>query len=104
MSALGLTAEHPVMRSTDFWTSHECLLLPYEQALTRLDSTTGRFYDCSAHMLWLPPDHTTSHGSSPHIEFLRGVANPIAIKVRIYIYRLLIDICPFDLQTANDPA
>jgi 3-deoxy-7-phosphoheptulonate synthase len=81
MSALGLTAEHPVMRSTDFWTSHECLLLPFEQALTRLDSTTRRFYDCSAHMLWVGDKHTSQLDNIAHIEFLRGIANPIAIKV-----------------------
>ncbi|KAJ8769697.1 hypothetical protein K2173_005300 [Erythroxylum novogranatense] len=52
MAAAGLTVEHPIMTTTDFWTSHECLLLPYEQALTRLDSTSGQYYDCSAHMLW----------------------------------------------------
>lgn len=43
MAACGLTADHPLMRSTDFFTSHECLLLPYEQALTRIDSTTGQW-------------------------------------------------------------
>ncbi|PWZ20177.1 Phospho-2-dehydro-3-deoxyheptonate aldolase 2, chloroplastic [Zea mays] len=53
MTAAGLTVDHPIMTTTDFWTSHECLLLPYEQSLTRKDSTSGLFYDCSAHMLWV---------------------------------------------------
>ncbi|KAL0375993.1 UNVERIFIED_CONTAM: Phospho-2-dehydro-3-deoxyheptonate aldolase 2, chloroplastic [Sesamum calycinum] len=53
MASCGLTADHPVMTTTEFWTSHECLLLPYEQALTREDSTSGLYYDCSAHMLWV---------------------------------------------------
>nr|GMD48473.1 phospho-2-dehydro-3-deoxyheptonate aldolase 1, chloroplastic-like [Ipomoea batatas] len=52
MSAAGLTVDHPIMKTTNFWTSHECLHLPYEQSLTRLDSTSGLYYDCSAHFLW----------------------------------------------------
>ncbi|CAI5491350.1 unnamed protein product [Closterium sp. Naga37s-1] len=79
MAACGLTAEHPSMRSTDFFTSHECLLLPYEQALTRIDSTTGRWYDCSAHFIWV--GERTRQLDCAHIEFLRGVANPLGIKV-----------------------
>uniref|UniRef100_A0A0E0KEJ1 Phospho-2-dehydro-3-deoxyheptonate aldolase n=1 Tax=Oryza punctata TaxID=4537 RepID=A0A0E0KEJ1_ORYPU len=79
MSAAGLTVDHPLMTSTDFWTSHECLLLPYEQALTRQDSTTGLFYDCSAHMLWV--GERTRQLDGAHVEFLRGVANPLGIKV-----------------------
>ncbi|KAL5217584.1 hypothetical protein ABZP36_018268 [Zizania latifolia] len=79
MSAAGLTMDHPLMTSTDFWTSHECLLLPYEQALTRQDSTTGLFYDCSAHMLWA--GERTRQLDGAHVEFLRGVANPLGIKV-----------------------
>ncbi|KAB8092054.1 hypothetical protein EE612_017811 [Oryza sativa] len=79
MSAAGLTVDHPLMTSTDFWTSHECLLLPYEQSLTRQDSTTGHFYDCSAHMLWV--GERTRQLDGAHVEFLRGVANPLGIKV-----------------------
>ncbi|KAG8097318.1 hypothetical protein GUJ93_ZPchr0013g37849 [Zizania palustris] len=79
MSAAGLAVDHPLMASTDFWTSHECLLLPYEQALTRQDSTTGLFYDCSAHMLWA--GERTRQLDGAHVEFLRGVANPLGIKV-----------------------
>uniref|UniRef100_A0A7I4D3Q4 Phospho-2-dehydro-3-deoxyheptonate aldolase n=1 Tax=Physcomitrium patens TaxID=3218 RepID=A0A7I4D3Q4_PHYPA len=79
MAACGLTLDHPVMTSTQFWTSHECLLLPYEQALTREDSTTGLWYDCSAHMLWI--GERTRQLDGAHIEFLRGVANPLGVKV-----------------------
>lgn len=81
MSACGLTADHPIMTTTEFWTSHECLLLPYEQALTREDSTSGLYYDCSAHMLWV--GERTRQLDGAHVEFLRGVANPLGIKVTI---------------------
>ncbi|OMO89466.1 DAHP synthetase, class II [Corchorus olitorius] len=79
MGAAGITNAHPVMAKAEFWTSHECLLLPYEQALTRKDSTTGLYYDCSAHMLWV--GERTRHLDGAHVEFLRGVANPLGIKV-----------------------
>ncbi|KAL5755360.1 hypothetical protein ACOSP7_023580 [Xanthoceras sorbifolium] len=79
MAAAGLTVEHPIMTSTEFWTSHECLLLPYEQALTRQDSTSGLYYDCSAHMLWV--GERTRQLDGAHVEFLRGIANPLGIKV-----------------------
>ncbi|KAI4385250.1 hypothetical protein MLD38_003299 [Melastoma candidum] len=75
----GLTVDHPIMTTTEFWTSHECMLLPYEQALTRLDSTSGLYYDCSAHMIWVG-EHTRQLDGA-HVEFLRGVANPLWIKV-----------------------
>lgn len=79
MAAAGLTLDHPIMTTTEFWTSHECLLLPYEQALTREDSTSGLYYDCSAHMLWV--GERTRQLDGAHVEFLRGVANPLGIKV-----------------------
>lgn len=79
MSCAGLTPDHPIMATTNFWTSHECLLLPYEQALTREDSTSGLYYDCSAHMLWV--GERTRQLDGAHVEFLRGVANPLGIKV-----------------------
>jgi 3-deoxy-7-phosphoheptulonate synthase len=68
----------PQLQGTEFYTSHEALLLPYEQALTRRDSLTGDWYDCSAHMLWIG-DRTRFDGSA-HVEFLRGVGNPIGMK------------------------
>ncbi|KAE9615230.1 hypothetical protein Lal_00048275 [Lupinus albus] len=79
MGAAGLTVDHPIMKTTEFWTSHECLLLPFEQSLTRLDSTSGLYYDCSAHMLWV--GERTRQLDGAHVEFLRGVANPLGIKV-----------------------
>nr|GMD52324.1 phospho-2-dehydro-3-deoxyheptonate aldolase 1, chloroplastic-like [Ipomoea batatas] len=79
MNAAGLTMDHPIMKTTDFWTSHECLHLPYEQSLTRLDSTSGLYYDCSAHFLWA--GERTRQLDGAHVEFLRGVANPLGIKV-----------------------
>ncbi|KAK9162706.1 hypothetical protein Syun_003608 [Stephania yunnanensis] len=79
MAAAGLTIDHPIMTTTEFWTSHECLHLPYEQALTRKDSTSGLYYDCSAHMLWV--GERTRQLDGAHVEFLRGVANPLGIKV-----------------------
>lgn len=79
MTAAGLTSVHPIMTTTEFWTSHECLHLPYEAALTRLDSTSGLYYDCSAHMLWV--GERTRQLDGAHVEFLRGVANPLGIKV-----------------------
>lgn len=79
MAAAGLTIDHPIMATTDFWTSHECLHLPYEQALTREDSTSGLYYDCSAHMVWV--GERTRQLDGAHVEFLRGVANPLGIKV-----------------------
>jgi 3-deoxy-7-phosphoheptulonate synthase len=79
MAAVGLTSETtPQIRETDFFTSHEALLLPYEQALTRVDSTTGDWYDVSGHMLWIGDRTRQINGA--HVEFLRGVKNPIGMK------------------------
>lgn len=79
MAATGLSVDHPIMTTTNFWTSHECLLLPFEQALTREDSTTGLYYDCSAHMVWI--GERTRQLDGAHVEFARGIANPLGIKV-----------------------
>ncbi|MEP3525690.1 MAG: 3-deoxy-7-phosphoheptulonate synthase class II [Hyphomicrobiales bacterium] len=79
MKAVGITSESaPQLRSTDFFTSHEALLLGYEEAFTRVDSTTGDHYATSGHMLWIgdrtrQPDHA-------HVEYFRGIKNPIGIK------------------------
>ncbi len=79
MEACGVSPETtPAMRTTPFYTSHEALLLPYEQALTRKDSLTGDYYDTSAHFLWIG-DRTRFEGSA-HVEFLRGIHNPIGMK------------------------
>jgi len=79
MRAVGITSESaPQLRSTNFFTSHEALLLGYEEAFTRVDSTTGDYYATSGHMLWIgdrtrQPDHA-------HVEYFRGIKNPIGIK------------------------
>ncbi len=80
MEACGLTSQSaPQIRETEFFTSHEALILQYEQALTRVDSTTGDWYDCSAHMLW--GGYRTRRGDGAHIEFLRGIGNPLGLKI-----------------------
>ena len=79
MEACGLTSETtPQIRETEFFTSHEALLLNYEQALTRIDSTTGDWYDCSAHLLWC--GERTRELDGAHMEFLRGIKNPVGCK------------------------
>ncbi|WP_028669639.1 class II 3-deoxy-7-phosphoheptulonate synthase [Saccharospirillum impatiens] len=79
MSACGISPENtPQIRETQFFTSHEALLLPYEQALTRQDSLTGDWYDCSAHMLWI--GDRTRQLDSAHVEFCRGIHNPLGLK------------------------
>ena len=79
MKACGIDADTvPQLKATSFYTSHEALLLPYEQAMTRQDSLTGDWYDTSAHMLWIG-DRTRFQGSA-HVEYLRGIGNPIGVK------------------------
>ncbi|MBU0675432.1 MAG: 3-deoxy-7-phosphoheptulonate synthase class II [Proteobacteria bacterium] len=79
MQLIGLDTEIPQIKQASFFTSHEALLLGYEEALTRQDSTTGDWYDCSAHMVWI--GDRTRQLDGAHIEFLRGVLNPIGMKV-----------------------
>src|SRR6195952_864011 len=79
MRACGLNLEsHPELRSTDFYTSHEALLLGYEQAFTRVDSTTGDWYATSGHMIWI--GDRTRQLDHAHIEYFRGIKNPIGLK------------------------
>jgi len=79
MEACGITSENtPTINETTLYTSHEALLMTYEEALTRQDSLTGDWYDCSAHMLWI--GDRTRDVNDAHVEFLRGVKNPIGIK------------------------
>jgi 3-deoxy-7-phosphoheptulonate synthase len=79
MEACGLTSEAtPQIRETEFYTSHEALFLSYEEALTRIDSTTGDWYDCSAHLVWL--GDRTKQLDGAHVEFLCGIKNPIGMK------------------------
>jgi len=80
MAACGMNSDNaPQIRETAFYTSHESLLLPYEEALTRQSSTHHRTYACSAHFLWI--GDRTRQPDGAHVEFLRGVANPIGMKV-----------------------
>lgn len=79
MDTIGISMENPQITQAQLFTSHEALLLDYEESLTRIDSTTGDWYDCSAHMLWI--GERTRQVDCAHVEFLRGVLNPIGIKV-----------------------
>ena len=79
MTACGFDTDDAAMRQVELYTSHEALLLGYEQALTRQDSITGDWYDCSAHMLWI--GERTRELEGAHVEFLRGVHNPIGSKI-----------------------
>ena len=80
MRACGITSDSvAAMRETDFYTCHEALLLPYEQAMTRVDSTSGDWYDTSAHFLWIGA--RTNQNDGAQIEFVRGIKNPIGLKV-----------------------
>ncbi|HJR55540.1 MAG TPA: 3-deoxy-7-phosphoheptulonate synthase class II [Rhizomicrobium sp.] len=79
MDAIGINSGSvPQLRGTDFYTSHEALHLAYEQAMTRIDSTSGDWYDTSAHMLWIG-DRTRQEGGA-HVEYMRGIKNPIGLK------------------------
>jgi len=79
MDAVGINSNTtPELRSVDFYTSHESLLLGYEECLTRVDSTSGDWYDTSAHMLWI--GDRTRQPDGAHIEFVRGIKNPIGMK------------------------
>ncbi len=80
MRACGVDTEsHSALHEVDVFTSHEALILGYEEALTRQDSLTGGWYDCSAHMLWI--GERTRQLDGAHVEFLRGVGNPIGVKI-----------------------
>jgi 3-deoxy-7-phosphoheptulonate synthase len=80
MQAIGVTPQsHPDLTRVEFFTSHEALLLGYEEAMTRVDSTSGDWYDVSAHLLWI--GERTRQLDGAHVEFMRGVKNPIGLKV-----------------------
>jgi 3-deoxy-7-phosphoheptulonate synthase len=102
MAAIGVTPEsHPSLHQVDFFTSHEALLLNYEETLTRVDSTTGDWYDTSAHMLWI--GERTRQLDGAHVEYMRGIKNPIGMKVGATLepdeLLRLIDV----LNPANEP-
>ena len=79
MAAIGITPEtQPTLKQVDVFTSHEALLLGYEQAMTRLDSSSGGWFDTSAHMLWI--GERTRQRDGAHVEYMRGIENPIGLK------------------------
>jgi 3-deoxy-7-phosphoheptulonate synthase len=79
MRACGITSDNtPQLRTTNVYTSHEALLLGYEQALTRLDSTSGDWYATSGHMIWI--GDRTRQPNHAHVEYARGIKNPIGLK------------------------
>ncbi|RUO55744.1 class II 3-deoxy-7-phosphoheptulonate synthase [Pseudidiomarina homiensis] len=80
MEVVGITADtNATIHETQLFTSHEALLLPYEEALTRTDTLTGLPYDCSAHMVWI--GERTRQLDHAHVEFMRGIHNPIGVKI-----------------------
>ena len=80
MTACGVTTSNtPQLHEVEFYTSHEALVLDYEEALTREDSITGQWYDCSAHMLWI--GERTRQLDGAHVEFMRGIKNPLGCKL-----------------------
>jgi 3-deoxy-7-phosphoheptulonate synthase len=79
MKAIGVDTRSPTFTQCNFYTAHECLLLPYEQALTRQDSITNRWYDCSSHMLWV--GERTRQLDHAHVHFVQGLGNPVGVKV-----------------------
>ncbi len=79
MEVIGIDTDIPQLNQATFYTSHEALLLGYEEALTRQDSTTGDWYDCSGHMLWI--GDRTRQLDGAHVEFFRGVHNPVGMKI-----------------------
>lgn len=79
MDTIGISTDIPQFNQTQFFTSHEALLLEYEEAMTRIDSTTGDWYDCSGHLLWI--GERTRQVDGAHVEFFKGVLNPVGVKV-----------------------
>jgi 3-deoxy-7-phosphoheptulonate synthase len=80
MRVCGIDSQsHPNLHEVDFYTSHEALVLGYEEALTRQDSLTGDWYDCSAHMVWI--GERTRQLDGAHVEFFSGIQNPIGCKI-----------------------
>jgi 3-deoxy-7-phosphoheptulonate synthase len=79
INGLGISTKTDRFKQTSFYTAHECLLLNYEEGLTRTDSRTLKYYDCSAHMVWL--GERTRNLDGAHVEFMSGLTNPVGIKI-----------------------
>ncbi len=101
MAACGIDLEQErQLHEVDVWTSHEGLLLDYEQALTRRDSLTGDWYDCSAHMLWIGERTRAVDGA--HVAFFAGVHNPVGVKLGpAATPQDVIDLCERLIPTAS---
>uniref|UniRef100_A0A7R9YZJ7 Phospho-2-dehydro-3-deoxyheptonate aldolase n=1 Tax=Pseudictyota dubia TaxID=2749911 RepID=A0A7R9YZJ7_9STRA len=102
--AIGIDTSAPVFEKTDFYIAHDCLCLPYEGALTRQDSITGNWYDCSAHLLVLDEPTYSDLGSSAHVEFVGGVHNPLALRVTDRCDPKKIIAAIEELNPVNDPS
>jgi 3-deoxy-7-phosphoheptulonate synthase len=102
MEACGVTdISTPEIKRTTLYTSHEALLLGFEQAMTRVDSTSGRWYDCSAHLVWV--GERTRQPDGAHVEFCRGLANPLGMKAGPEVTSdQLLTLCDI-LDPANEP-
>jgi len=79
IKAIGINTDSAIFKTVKFYIGHECLLLPYEECLTRIDSISNKWYDCSAHFLWI--GERTRQLDSAHVEFIRGINNPVGIKI-----------------------
>ncbi|MCI6988518.1 MAG: 3-deoxy-7-phosphoheptulonate synthase class II [Campylobacter sp.] len=102
MDACNITSQNtPSIRETKFYTSHEALLLPYEEALTRVDSLGGGIYGCSAHMLWI--GERTRGINDAHVHFLSGLKNPLGVKVGPNITPDEIKALAEKLNSQNEP-
>jgi 3-deoxy-7-phosphoheptulonate synthase len=101
LRAIGLDLDNPAFHAVDFWTSHEALLLGYEQAMTRRDSLTGEWYDCSGHMLWV--GERTRDPDGAHVHFLSGVGNPVGVKLGPTTTPEEIDALVARLDPGNEP-
>ena len=102
MEACGINPDtNRRLRTVNFYTSHEALLLPFEESMTRIDSTTGEYYDTSAHFVWI--GDRTRQADGAHVEFCRGIKNPIGLKCGPTLKsEELIELCNI-LNPENDP-
>lgn len=83
METCGVNNKNPVMTSTEVFTSHEGLLLPYEEALTRFDPVTEQWYDCSGHFIWI--GERTRGIEDAHVQFAKGIANRMCPSLRAFV-------------------
>lgn len=102
MDACGINKNNSsAVSSVEFFTSHEALLLGYEEGLTRVDSISGKYYDCSAHMLWI--GERTRAIDEAHVEFMRGIGNPIGVKIGPHMNVENLNVLINSLNPENEP-